>query len=487
MIDRLTATGKEKEEECGVVGILSNRNVAQELYYTLRILQHRGQESAGIAVYNGDIKCLKGMGLVHEVFPEGVLGELNGNVGIGHVRYSTTGTSKLENAQPVSVKTSYGELAIGHDGDLVNADELRAELKEKGWAFITETDSEIILRMLSNEIRPTKNIFKAIKNLTSKVVGSYSMVLMFNDRLFAIRDPLGIKPLCIGRNGDMVIAASESVVFDMLGGKFMRDVEPGEIVELKLKNNHSVKMPTPQNTAHCMFEWVYFARPDSQLDGRLVYKVRKNIGAELAKEHPVKADVVIPIPDSGRAQAEGFSSVSKIPLSEGLIKNRYIERTFILPDQSSREAAVMLKMNPLKAVIDGKRIVLVDDSIVRGTTMRKIVQRVRNAGAREVHVRIGCPPIVAPCYLGIDMKTRDQFAATDRTFKEIAELLTSDSIGYISINGLVNAIGHSAGDLCLGCLTGEYPIPIPGEKLRFQKRLDSFFKRSPEKPKTKGR
>jgi len=464
----------EKGEECGVVGVVSDKNVSQELFYALRIIQHRGQESAGIAVYNKGIECVKGMGLVHEVFPEGVLGELNGNVGIGHVRYSTTGTSRLENAQPVSVKTNYGELAIAHNGDLVNANELREELQKKGWAFITETDSEIILRVLANEISSTKNIHKAIKNLTSKLVGSYSIVLLFNDRVFAIRDALGVKPLCAGRRNDMAIAASESVIYDMLGARFLRDLEPGEILELKPKRNHSVKLPRAKNSAHCMFEWVYFSRPDSVLDGHLVYTVRKKIGEQLAVEHPVKADVVIPIPDSGRAQAEGFSYVSNIPVSEGLIKNRYIERTFIMPNQSERELGVMLKLNPLKEVIDGKRVVLVDDSIVRGTTMRKIVQIVRKTGAKEVHVRIGCPPIVAPCYLGIDMKTRDQFAAAGRTLKQIAKFITSDTIGYISIDGLVKSIGHDANDLCLGCLTEEYPLPIPGEKLRFQKRLDSF-------------
>ena len=464
----------EKREECGIVGISADRNIAQEIYYSLRIVQHRGQEAAGIAVYSNGIKCVKGMGLVHEIFPSGVLDELNGKAGIGHVRYSTTGTSVIENSQPVVVKTTYGELAIAHNGDIVNSNALREDYQKRGGALITDTDSEIILKMLANEISESKNIYKAIKSVMSALVGSYSIVLLFNDRVFAIRDPLAIRPLCVGQADGMYVAASESVVVEMLGGKFIRDVEPGEVIELMPDTMHSVKLVAPQQSAHCMFEWVYFARPDSTMDGRLVYDVRRRIGERLAKEHPVDADIIVPIPDSGRAQAEGFSRVSGIPHSEGFVKNRHIERTFIMPLQSEREYAVKLKLNPIRGVVNDSRVVLVDDSIVRGTTMRKIVQMVRNAGAKEVHVRIGCPPIIAPCFLGIDMKTRDQFAATDRTVKEIAKLITSDTLGYISVGGLVEAIGLDANNLCLGCLTGEYPMQIPGEKLRFQRRLDSF-------------
>jgi len=478
----LAVMNTEKREECGIVAIASNQNIAQDLFFALRIMQHRGQESAGIAIYNKGIECKKGMGLVHEVFPAGVLNELNGNVGIGHVRYSTKGTSKLENAQPAVAKTTYGDLAISHNGELVNADDLMKEFQKKGVVFLTETDSEVILKGLAYEINLTKNVHKATKNFANRVVGSYSLVLLFNERVFAIRDPFGVKPLCIADKTGMTLAASESGVADMLGAEFRRDVEPGEIIELMPKKLHSVKLRTPQHHAHCMFEWVYFSRPDSILDGHLVYEVRRNIGEELAKEHPVEADVVVPIPDSGRAQAEGYSEISGLPHCEGFVKNRHIERTFIMPTQMERESAVKLKLNPIKGVIGGKRVILVDDSIVRGTTMRKIVQMVRKAGAKEVHVRIGCPPIRAPCYLGIDMKTRDQFAATGRTVQEIAKLITSDTLGYITIEGLVNAIGHKTSDLCLGCLTGEYPVPIQGEKLRFQKQLDVF-----EKKKKKGR
>jgi amidophosphoribosyltransferase len=308
----------------------------------------------------------------------------------------------------------------------------------------------------------------------SSLIGSYSITLMVDNRVFALRDPLGIRPLCVGRTKGGYAAASESVVFDTLGGELMRDVEPGELIELLPGEIRSTKTGLARGKAHCMFEWVYIARADSCLDGHLVYDVRRRIGQCLAREQPVDADVIVPVPDSGRSHSMGYAETSGIPYSEGLMKNRYVERTFIMPEQNDRTTSVMLKLNPLKSVIRDKRIVLVDDSIVRGTTMRQIVQLVRNAGAKEVHVRIGSPPIRTPCYFGIDMKTRDQFAATGRTVEDIARMLTADSLGYISIDGLVDAIGHSASDLCLGCLTGEYPLPVEGEKVRFQKKLDSF-------------
>jgi amidophosphoribosyltransferase len=300
------------------------------------------------------------------------------------------------------------------------------------------------------------------------------MTIMIDNRVFAIRDPYGIRPLCIGRTKVGYAAASESVVFDTLGGEFLRDVEPGEIIELLPGEARSTKTGLAKGRAHCMFEWVYIARADSTIENRLVYEVRRRIGQKLAKEQPVKADVVVPIPDSGRSHAIGYSEVSGIPYAEGLMKNRYVERTFIMPEQSERTTSVMLKLNPLKSVIKDKRVVLVDDSIVRGTTIRQIVQLVRSAGAKEVHVRIGSPPIRAPCYFGIDMKTRDQFAATGRTVEEIGKMITADSLGYISVDGLVESIDLASGDLCLGCLTEEYPISVPGEKVRYQKKLEQF-------------
>jgi amidophosphoribosyltransferase len=462
------------QEECGVFAVASVANVSVDIFYALRVLQHRGQESAGIAVYNSGIKAVKGMGLAHTALKMDEVQSLKGEMGIGHVRYSTFGSSTIENAQPIVVSTNYGDIALAHNGEIVNADKIMDELKKKGWAFITSSDSEIAVRLLANDIANTGDPVKSLKNLMGMLQGSYSMAIMVGNRVFAIRDPMAIRPLCVGRTKTGYAAASESVVFDSLGGEFIRDVEPGEIVELLPGEVKSFKTGLGKGKAHCMFEWVYIARADSCLDEKLVYEVRRRIGQRLAKEQPVDADVVIPIPDSGRSHAIGYSEVSGIRYSEGLMKNRYVERTFIMPEQSERVTSVMLKLNPLKSVIKDKRVVLVDDSIVRGNTIRQIVQIVRNAGAKEVHVRVGSPPIRAPCYFGIDMKTREQFAATGRTIEEIGKMITADSLGYISVEGLVESIGHPAADLCLGCLTEEYPMPIPGEKVRYQKKLDSF-------------
>jgi amidophosphoribosyltransferase len=462
------------QEECGVFAIASLRNVSIDIFYALRVLQHRGQESAGIAVHGSGIKAIKGMGLAHQALkPEDIQG-LKGELGIGHVRYSTFGTSNIDNAQPIVVSTNYGDIALAHNGELVNAGKIMEELKKKGWAFITSSDSEIAVRLLANDIANTGDPVKSLKNLMSMLQGSYSMTIMVDSRVFAIRDPLGIRPLCVGKTKYGTAAASESVVFDTLGGEFVRDVEPGEVIELLPSEFKSVKTGLSKGKAHCMFEWVYLARADSNIDGRLVYEVRRKIGQRLAQEQPVDADVVVPIPDSGRSHAIGYSEESGIRYSEGLMKNRYVERTFIMPEQSERTTNVMLKLNPLKSVIKDQRIILVDDSIVRGTTIRQIVQLVRNAGAKEVHVRIGSPPIRAPCYFGIDMKTREQFAATGRTIEQIGKMITADSLGYLSIEGLIDSIGHPQGNLCLGCLTEEYPLQVPGEKVRFQKKLDSF-------------
>jgi len=448
--------------------------VSIDIFYALRVLQHRGQESAGIAVYNSGIKCIKGMGLAHQALKPDDVKNLKGERGIGHVRYSTFGSSTIENAQPIVVSTNYGDIALAHNGEIVNADVIMDDLKKKGWAFITSTDSEIAVRLLANDIANTGDPVRSLRNLMSILHGAFSMTLMIDNRVFAIRDPLGIRPLCIGRTKDGYAAASESVVFDTLGGEFIRDVEPGEIVELLPGEAKSIKTGLAKGRAHCMFEWVYIARADSTLEGRLVYEVRRRIGQRLAKEQPVDADVVVPIPDSGRSHSIGYSEESGIRYAEGLMKNRYVERTFIMPEQSQRTTSVMLKLNPLKSIIKDKRVVLVDDSIVRGTTMKQIVQLVRNAGAKEVHVRIGSPPIRSPCYFGIDMKTREQFAATGRTVEQIGKMLTADSLGYISVDGLVECIGLQSADLCLACLTEEYPLTVPGEKVRYQRKLDMY-------------
>ncbi len=455
-------------EKCGIIGCSGTTPVTSDLYYGLRILQHRGQESAGLAVYNGEMKSKRGMGLVHEVFSKEDLMDLRGNNGIGHVRYSTTGSSVLENAQPIVVKTSYGDIALAHNGDIANADEIREELSKKGWAFMTTSDSEVIVRLLANEIvNFGGDVKRALKEFTSRLVGAYSLALMINDTVYAVRDPLAVRPLCIGEGNGRFMIASESVVFDALGFKFIRDLKPGEIVELRPDGFDSMRLPHPNHTAHCMFEWVYFARPDSILDERLV------------------SDIIVPVPESGRAQAQGYAQLAGLPVVEGLIKNRYIERTFIMPDQQEREIGVMLKLNPIRSAVKNKRIVLIDDSIVRGTTIRKIVQILRQAGAKEVHVRIGCLPIRFPCYLGIDMKTRDQFIANEKTVPEIADFINADSLGYLSMKGLITALKHSRDDICLGCLTGEYPVPIPGEKMRKEKPLELFSEPTSKKPSAK--
>jgi len=461
-------------EKCGIIGIAGKTDVAPNLYYGLRILQHRGQESAGIAVFNGEMRARRGMGLVHEVFSPPDLEELSGHAGIGHVRYSTTGSSVLENAQPISCQSSIGDIALAHNGDIINAMDLKTELQRKGWAFMSSSDSEVIVRLLANEIARTGDLERALKEFTSVLVGAYSLVLLIKDTVYAIRDPLAVRPLCVGEIDGSYVVASESVVFDTLGGKFIRDLKPGEIVRLRPDGFDSIRIPHPTHTAHCMFEWVYFARPDSVLDGRLVYDARVRIGQELAREHPVEADIVVPVPESGRAQAQGYSRVCALPVVEGLIKNRYIERTFIMPEQTDREVSVLLKLNPIRTAVKGKRVILVDDSIVRGTTIKKIVGILKDAGAREVHLRIGCPPIRAPCYLGIDMKTRDQFIANERTVEEVRDFVGATSLGYLSLRGLIKALSHPREDLCLGCLTGEYPVDVPGEKVRGVQRLEMF-------------
>ena len=464
------------EDKCGVVGISSERDVASYLYGSLRILQHRGQNSAGIAVSSDQetIKAVKGLGLAHEVFNSENISSLTGRSGIGHVRYPTTGDDMLENVQPLVLSSGVGDVALAHNGDIVNSERLRARLEDEGWAFFSTTDTELVIRMIVNELKDLVDPVKAVRNALKQVEGGYAFTLMIGSRVFGIRDPLGIRPLALGKVPEGYAVASESVVFDMLGGKLVRDVMPGEIVELTPDDYVSYPSPAIQEKANCMFEYVYFARPDSIIDGKAVFDVRVEVGRMLAMERPVEADVVIPVPDSGRTHAIGFCEASGIPMSEGLMKNRFVERTFILPDQDAREASVRMKLNPIKSVIQGKRVVIIDDSIVRGTTMRKIVQMVREAGAREVHVRIGCPMIVAPCYYGIDMKTRSQFIATGKTESDVAREITADSLGYISVDGLVKAIGSKQSDLCLGCLTAEYPTRVPGERLRFQRSLESF-------------
>ena len=467
------------KDKCGVVGVRfdpeKNRDAAAlYIYYGLQALQHRGQESSGISVTNGNcVLSDKGMGLVTDYFNRERLQRLTGYAGIGHVRYSTTGSSKLENSQPFTVSYKNGTIAIAHNGNLVNYRELKKELESRGRVFTSDSDTEVIAQMLASELIKY-DIVEAIGETMKRLVGSYSLVILIDDKVIGVRDPLGFKPLCIGHLDNGYILASESAAIDTLNGELVRDVAPGEMVILGDKIE-SHKLFKCKNHAHCMFEYVYFARPDSIMDGKLVYKVRHNIGEILAQECPTSADIVSPVPDSGITSAIGYSSGSGIHYAEALIKNRYVNRTFIMPAQELRETAVRLKLNTVRSNIEGKSLILIDDSIVRGTTSRRIIDLLRRGGAKEIHARIGSPPIISPCYLGIDMATREELIAAHKTVKGVEFLIGANSLYYISLDGLVKAIGINKEDLCTGCLTGVYPIEIPGEKCEDkQMKLNQF-------------
>lgn len=461
-------------EACGVLGIASKSPILNLMTVGLRALQHRGQESAGITVYDGEHLTQKGMGLVSEVLNDFGDEFTNGLTGIGHVRYSTAGGSSMKNAQPMTVSSVSGELSVGHNGNIANQDALRQEKENAGWAFMSDTDSEIIVRMIANNLSKKHSIIKSIQLTMENLVGSYSIVLLHQDELYAFRDPLGIKPLCIGEISDGNVVASESSAIEIMGGRVIRDVEPGEIVTINDEKILSHIVSNSEERAFCMFEYVYFARPDAKIDGILTYSVRQRIGSELWEESPLEGDVVVPVPDSGIACALGFSEASNIPYREGLIKNRYLHRSFIQPVNEQRKATINEKLNPIKEIVEGKRVILVDDSIVRGNTSKRIVSRVREAGAKEVHIRVGCPPIISPCFLGIDMPSREEFVAPNRTTEEITKEIGADSVEYISIPGLVKCIGKEEKDLCLGCITEKYPLQIDGEKQRGQATLEEF-------------
>ncbi|HOV81119.1 MAG TPA: amidophosphoribosyltransferase [Methanothrix sp.] len=466
-------------DACGVVGISfdeTGNNVAKSIYYALYALQHRGQEAAGISVHDGKaIRTHRGMGLVSEVFDDAQVALLRGSVGIGHVRYPTSGRSCIENSQPLLVKFKDGAISVAHNGNLVNSSQLREQMEAGGDIFYSTSDTEVIAHIFVKELLRF-DLQEAVRSLMRKIVGSYSLVFLWGDTVLAVRDPLGIKPLCIGQLDCGLMVASESAAIDTLNGRLIRDVKPGELVVMRNGQMQCHQLASLPNTAHCVFEYIYFARPDSIMDGRLIYEVRVNIGANLAGEHPANADTVTPIPDSGITLAVGYHQRSGIRYRECLMKNRYIGRTFIMPDQSMRETAVRLKMNTIRPNIEGHKLVLVDDSIVRGTTSRRIVNMVRSAGAKEVHVRIGSPPIMAPCYLGIDMASREELIAAFKTVAGVEAVINADSLGYVSHEGLVDAVGIRRENLCMGCLTGLYPVEIPGEKcLSAQTRLSEYI------------
>ena len=464
------------KHSCGVVGISAAHNVVPALQKALMIIQHRGQESAGVSVFeSGTIRTVKDNGLVQVALDKDELLTLDSDVGVGHVRYSTTGSKGAINAQPFTTTTSLGMIAIAHNGDITNYLTLKKKYLDSGASFQTDSDSELIACMLGRYMTLHNDPVRAMKSMMSELDGSYALTVLVGDRLFGVRDQYGLRPLCVGKMDDGHIIVSESAAIDALNGKFVRNVAPGEIVEITKDHVTSYHGRDSKHRAYCMFEWVYFARPDSIIDDREVYDVRKRIGEILARECPADVDLIMPIPDSGRAHAIGFSIASGIPYEEGFMKNRFAERTFILPDQAERELAVSMKMNPIKGTVSGKRMVIVDDSIVRGTTLKKLISNLRKAGAKEVHVRVGSPPVIAPCYYGVDMKSRDQFVANDRTIDEICKIIGADSLGYISIDGLIEAIDKPEGDLCLACVNGKYPTPIPGEVQRYQSTLNSEF------------
>ncbi|MFQ5910307.1 MAG: amidophosphoribosyltransferase, partial [Thermoplasmata archaeon] len=428
---------EKPREQCAVVGVHSSSpsRTSSYIYYALRALQHRGQESAGIAVHSRKVKCVKDLGLVGEVFHESNLKKLRGKNGIGHTYYSIK-LSKPENAQPHVIETPSGTIALGHNGIITNSAALKRKMDKKGHEYHLGSEEETIAFMLSDEMQYGLSFPEAMKQVIPELKGSYSMTFLHDGTVYGLRDPHAIKPLCIGKVDGGHIIASENVALDVLDGELIRDVNPGELIELTNDGFVSHQLVKSRKKAHCFFEYLYFSRADSMLDGKWVYEIRRNIGALLHEMYPVEADVVIPVPDSGRSFAIGYSDASGIPVSEGLMKNRYIARTFIMPDQKSRDVSVREKMNPVIPVVKGKRVVMVDDSIVRGTTSRRIVSILRQAGATEVHVRVGCPPILAPCYLGIDMTTRDQFIANETTVEDICRELDADSLGYNTIEGV---------------------------------------------------
>ena len=460
-------------EECGVFGIYApGVDVARRAFFGIFALQHRGQESAGIAVTDGaHFKVHTDMGLVSQIFNEDVLSGLSGDIAVGHARYSTTGSSKACNAQPILAESSEGVMAIAHNGNLVNASKMRLQMESEGAQFATSMDTEVIAKLI--EARRDEPIEDTLLEIMRQVQGAYSLVLMTRDTLIAMRDPNGVRPLCLGQlrdkdgeNAHGYVLASETCALNVVGAQYVREIEPGEILFINSEGMESMHFKEKQlhaedRPALCIFEFIYLARPDSQLLGRNVHHARRRMGEMLARQAPVEADVVIGVPDSGLPAAIGYASASGIPYQEGLIKNRYIQRTFIQPDQIQRELGVRMKLTPLSEVLEGKRVVVVEDSIVRGTTTKRIVQMIRDAGAREVHLRISSPPYRWPCFYGIDTAARKDLIAFEKTVDEIRQYNGADSLAYISMDNLIEAVGHPKEVFCRACFDGEYPIRVP--------------------------
>jgi amidophosphoribosyltransferase len=450
-------------EECGVFGIFGHPEAAHHTYLGLYALQHRGQESAGIAASDGNrIRVSKAMGYVNDAFDEESLSKLFGTAAVGHVRYSTAGESRLANAQPIVVDSAHGEFALCHNGNLVNAVEVRDALVREGAIFQASSDSEIVVHLFARSRAASAEA--AIVEALSQVRGAFSFVMMTKDRVIGVRDPHGFRPLAIGRLKDAWVICSETCAMDLIGATYVRDVEPGEIVVVSAAGLKSMKPFAPASSSQCIFEHVYFARPDSYVFGESVNEVRTEFGRRLARESHVDADVVVPIPDSGGCAATGYSEASGIPMRQGLIRNHYIGRTFIEPQQAIRHFGVRIKLNPVRSILEGKRVVLVDDSIVRGTTSRKIVKMVRGAGATEVHMRISCPPTISPCFYGVDTPTRKELIAATHTLEEIRTYLEADSLAYLSLDGLTGSVNGGKTKYCTSCYTGQYPVSFPRDE-----------------------
>jgi amidophosphoribosyltransferase len=450
-------------DECGVFGIFGHPEASNLTYLGLYALQHRGQESAGIAASDGvQIRVSKAMGHVNEAFNAETLSRLPGPLAVGHVRYSTAGESRLANAQPIVVDSVHGQLALAHNGNLINAGEVRDALVREGAIFQTSVDTEVVVHLFARSRK--ENAEAAIIDAISQVRGAFSFVFMTKDRMIGARDPHGFRPLAIGRLGDAWVICSETCALDLIGATYVRDVEPGEVVVVSKHELKSIKPFATAQKSQCIFEHVYFARPDSYVFGESVNEVRTEFGRRLARESGVPADVVVPIPDSGVCAAIGYAEAADLPLRMGLIRNHYIGRTFIQPQQSIRHFGVRVKLNPVRSILEGRRVVLVDDSIVRGTTSRKIVRMVRSVGAREVHMRISCPPTISPCFYGVDTPRKSELIAATHTLEEIRKYLDADSVAYLSLDGLTGAVPDGRTKYCTSCYTGVYPVAFPRDE-----------------------
>jgi amidophosphoribosyltransferase len=450
-------------EACGVFGIFGHPEAAKLAYLGLYSLQHRGQESAGIASSDGTrVRAVRKMGHVADIFDEPTLAELPGRIAIGHTRYSTAGESKLSNAQPILIDCVHGQIGICHNGNIVNANEIRERLVRAGSIFQSSSDTEVVLHLYA---RSQAGTFEdALVESVTQLTGAFSLALITRDHLIALRDPHGFRPLALGRLGDAWVVCSETCALDLIGATYVRDVEPGEMVIVGADGMRSVKPFPPLPLSHCIFEHVYFARPDSEVFGESVNEVRTELGRRLARETGVPADVIVPVPDSGVCAATGYAEETRIPMRFGLIRNHYVGRTFIEPAQSIRHFGVKVKLNPVRSILEGKRVILIDDSIVRGTTSRKIVKMVRATGATEVHVRISCPPTISPCFYGVDTPRRSELIAATHSLEEIRRYLGADSLGYLSLEGLVQSVRGGGRSYCTSCYTAKYPVAFPQDQ-----------------------